>query len=637
MAFASISPGWYTWGASGLRVLNRTGLVVVLMSMGIILVPSFRRILLYVFETGISKYQKKTSAYKWSFRILGVLLLSACFWSLHQKLFFLGDGYLLLRNLPLINSPVEVFGFYKNEPLSGFVVYAIATFFKSLKVNDYPLAAYQSMSILSGICSVVLIFKISKYLVTDTVLRILLAVGFFSSVVAQMFFSYVENYSIGIAISSLYIYVSLRFLVDKKSLAFATLAFIFLVFSHYGMILAGVSYAYLVYREFIRRRYTSIAVNLSMVCAAIIFLYFSVYNKYPGLFSYVFMTNNHLLIDQNPGSIEYSYSFFGPYHLIDLSNLILFIFPYAIFLIPFALNRSVYQRIFSCDKYVFLCWASIGTFLFVPLMKSDLGLSRDWDLYALFLFPSIILILLAVVKLSTPAQSKQNVTILILVTFIQSMTWVYVNSTKDLSLNYFNTLPNEQLWSKKAIAHTMDELGSYYDKMGNHRESLNYNLKYLQYDSTNIRIIENVASTYYYWFFDLKNAESWYRKAIEYQSKAWEVYNNLAEIGIREHNYLSALELLDKSIQYNPQSPLPKLNKAFILASVNNQKQEALAIYDDILKTNPDNTNALLNAGYLSYQMKGYSNTKKYLGRYVTLAPRDPETPKIQELLRSLE
>jgi regulator of sirC expression with transglutaminase-like and TPR domain len=135
----------------------------------------------------------------------------------------------------------------------------------------------------------------------------------------------------------------------------------------------------------------------------------------------------------------------------------------------------------------------------------------------------------------------------------------------------------------------------------------------------------------------LKNAEFWYRKAIEYQSKAWEVYNNLAEISIREHNYQSALELLEKSIQYNPQSPLPKLNKAFILASVNNQKQEALAIYDDILKTNPDNTNALLNAGYLSYQMKGYTNTKKYLERYVALAPRDPETPKIQKLLRSLE
>jgi Tfp pilus assembly protein PilF len=314
----------------------------------------------------------------------------------------------------------------------------------------------------------------------------------------------------------------------------------------------------------------------------------------------------------------------------------LFVFPFMILLIPQAVRAIRFRELFGKDFNLFLFLCAVGTFSFVLCMKSDLGLSRDWDLYALFLYPSLIITVLFVLKTSAADCIMRNSFMILAITLIHTIAWISINASQGLSLNYFATLPNDVLWSQNDMARAMDELESYYTMKRDPNKALEYGLRSLHYNPYNVRILENVGIVYWYAFKDTNNAQIWLEKAVSANSKKWLIYSNLASIRLKQQDYQSAMPLLEKSIRLNPLSIEPKLNMAYLLSEGRGNKRAGYEIYQEILKIEPNNTLALRNAGILGYQLKDFARAKVYLQRYLTLMPYNPEWKKIRNLLKTL-
>jgi hypothetical protein len=429
--YSSFKPDWFNWGLSTFFVFSEIGIVILLLSMLIVLIPDFQTRLLQVYAIMLIKYQQQTSQMKTFMYFASLCGFGFCFWFFGQKLHFLGDGNMLARTIPLIHTSTGVFSLYKNSPLTGLVIYAFSLILKEFGIGNYGMLTYQMISILCGILSIHLINKIGKILISDLSVRLMFIIGIIAAAGSQMFFSYIENYSIGIVAILCYIYWSVQYLSNRKHFVFVTLSFIVSSLVHFGMVLIGISYLFLLYKEYSRKRYHSIFISLSLVLVTFLFLYFGVYVKNPKLYLDVFKSNNHLLIYSDPGSADYSYSFLSSFHLIDILNLILFVSPFMILLIPQAVRAIRFRELLKKDTYFFLSLCALGTFFFVLCMKSDLGLSRDWDLYTLFLFPSLIVTVLFVLKSSSADRIMRNSLIIFAITSIHTTAWVSINASQE--------------------------------------------------------------------------------------------------------------------------------------------------------------------------------------------------------------
>ncbi len=565
-----------------------------------------------------------------------LFLFAVLLWSFGQRTYFLGDGYLLIRNLPLIGSPIQVFGFYRNSPLTGLVFYVSSQIIYSFTAVQFALITYQAVSILCGLITVFLLNRIAKIIFATTPLRFLFVAGIMSTAVSQMFFAYAENYAVSIVFLLLFIYAALRYLTEDKHLMRLTVAFIALVLSHFGMLLGAPAFLFLLMKEFRSKKYKSIVLNGTVIAIVGLFLFFGVYDRYPELNQHVFNEKSHFLIRSFPGTSDFNYSFLSSYQLLDIFNLMIGIFPSLFLFLPAIVLSTDHRSVVKERISVFMGLLAAGTFLFVLTMKSDLGVSRDWDLFSLYLYPTILLGIMLLLRTAPPERASKLGIVIAMSMFVHTALWITVNNSEERGLRYFESLPNEQLWSRSAISHTMDELGSYYQTKGDYGKTLEYNLKYLQYNPSNVRMMENVGSIYFYIMSDDAHATTWYEQAIAADSKDWQVYNNLGEIHLKKREYDRALPLLRTSESLNPRSVQPKLNIAFVLGEVEGKTKEACEIYLQVLALEPDQPNALLNAGYLHYQLKRYDLAKKYLHRWLSLFPRHNNAGNVRNLLQSL-
>jgi tetratricopeptide (TPR) repeat protein len=247
-------------------------------------------------------------------------------------------------------------------------------------------------------------------------------------------------------------------------------------------------------------------------------------------------------------------------------NHYIFVFP---FLIPFSVLLCIdilRLKLWKDQTVLFFILTGACAIVFGFLVKSDLGLSRDWDIFSLFIIPAILFIIIWILRIGESSIQKQVFLIIIMTTLAHTGTWIYVNSDHEKSFHYFRSLPNNQLWSKKANANAHSELARFYEQSRNYEASLFEYQEYIRYDSKNLRIWENMGGTYFYIFKDSVNAQKAYEKCVEGGRKSWIVFANLGEIYLSQNRLDSALNLLNRSLELNPNNDAAKNIKSLILA-----------------------------------------------------------------------
>jgi tetratricopeptide (TPR) repeat protein len=296
------------------------------------------------------------------------------FWIFRIPTFFLGDGYYVINNvgneLPVVFKWSEeaavqlVFLVSKLVPLTG------------PRCGEY---AYAVVSVISGGVAIWCLWLITREISGDGSSRLLGFMVLICSGWSLLFFGYAENYPLLWPFMTAYIYFSIRHIKGDGPLYQPTLLLAISLALHLQTLFFVISYPFVLfagdrgqdmYRKF--RRSLLMLAGAGGGIGLILFMY--LYRT-----SLDFRIHFLPLWDGRPARPDYA--LLTVKHLADIANLIMLLSPVAIIL--FVLAWKHLRRSASSPVGRFLLVFTIGGSLFLFLIDPKLGLSRDWDLFAL--------------------------------------------------------------------------------------------------------------------------------------------------------------------------------------------------------------------------------------------------------------
>ncbi len=329
-----------------------------------------------------------------------IVVISACsFVLLRNETHFLGDGYQLLARLadhaPTVKSWEAVVSSINRALFSAF----------GGNTRDEALLAFQIVSYVAGLISLLGTVVASRFLFNDSVGRILFALGMISGGYTLLFFGYVENYPLFVTLALLALLTGLlgskgrisRWWVVPPTIA-ATLFHIFGI-----ALIPGVLYL-VMYDSPAGRKLQALSAKIKVVtaltvCAILVAIY-----------SYLWSTDYFFRFSVLPFATDQftveGETLLAPKRIADLINFILLLLPGFPLLTATALLFS--SRAGKSDpavKYLIVsALSALGvTFLFNP----KLGLPRDWDLFSFSVLPLSALAYYFILA-HTPAQALRH-------------------------------------------------------------------------------------------------------------------------------------------------------------------------------------------------------------------------------------
>ena len=192
------------WGTDQWRYMPRFIQIILLCIAVLSFIPSVTKLLhgkLYYFINAIIKRIKSLPV--WSISAALIIISFAVFWILRQRTYFLGDGYLRLRGLGLGQRYV-VF-----EPLDTFIHSVLYEYInKIIAIN--PAFVFNLVSIICGVLFLFLIYRFTNIFTTSKNLKFLALSSFLFMGTVQLFFGYVENYTILALMVTAFLYFGYR-------------------------------------------------------------------------------------------------------------------------------------------------------------------------------------------------------------------------------------------------------------------------------------------------------------------------------------------------------------------------------------------------------------------------------------------
>jgi Flp pilus assembly protein TadD len=360
------------------------------------------------------------------FLLAGIFSLPI-FWLLKTKLFLLGDGYLKISE---VGSGRLTF----TEPLDGIIHHQFYLFLNLLRPGIDPSFSYTILSVLCGGIFVFLILQLSDLLGETAFNKILI----FSSVVTlgsiELFFGYVESYTILLVGLTLFILLSLLYLRDKINIIFVFLVLCFSIGVHVSAIVLIPALFYVMFWKWekTRRRFfdlfsvTSLLGCLAITSAAIwkVFLMEGEGNRF-GQFIPLFSSSGN------------KFTLFSPAHIGEMINQLLLVSPVGILLFLFFLFFAIKFKSFRDPFLNFLLISSLAGLFLIFVYNAHLGVA-DWDLRSLpGIFISLLGMLLFLKWGSRWTGFKNYGLILIAVSFFHLIPWILLNADTQMSLDRY--------------------------------------------------------------------------------------------------------------------------------------------------------------------------------------------------------
>lgn len=494
-----------------------------------------------------------------------------------ESTFFLGDGYLRITN-----ASKGIF-FSASEPLDTF----LHSFLTNI-LNISSVKVYEYLSILSGLFAIIGIYYYSsKYFENKKnvflIMGIILTTG-----ASQLFYGYVESYSIFSVFLILFSLSSLNMIKQNKFSYSPTLYLSFALLLHSIAIVLIPAYLYLYYKVHRNNKnIKAVIINFSLLIIIVvisILLLSSITNvsaiqKYLEVFS---SDSNLLPVFTNSNS----YGIISINHLIDILNEIFLVFP-AIIVIPLIVKYS--KKVFYNSEIIFLSILSIPFLLFLILFKPNLGFARDWDLFSLFAFPLSILVVLLLLKIKEIRIYKIIIPLLI-ISAVHTFSWILVNSNEGQSLSRAKAILKTSYWTKKSKALLADDLSRYYLENKKTQKALKMS-KFAYQNENNPRYLFKIA-TLSYNLKKIQEADKYFQELTKSNYKLAKVYNYLGDINLELRNLNRAERYYQKSYSLDTTN-LAAINNIGLINLQFAKYQKAIKMFKHSLKYVPNN--ALLN------------------------------------------
>jgi tetratricopeptide (TPR) repeat protein len=438
--------------------------------------------------------------------LLALCVVSAIlFWRLRNATHFLGDGYLWADHL----TTNVVF----NEPVTSWLYRAAFRLMKALWLSG-TLSPTDAAAIISGASGIV--FLVFAWLTVRTLTKEareyrFLLLSLLSTGTMLLFFGYVEPYPPLAASVMAFIYYGIRFIQQKSGYVAVIAAFIVMVLLHFSS-LAMIPALAVLFPIRKGRMISGRKLHLSlvaMVAAGVAVLWVLQRGRmFSGFFFEKFVP-----LFPGPHRNRIAYPIFSWKTLFDAFNELILICPIAL-LIFAGLRRSNGPRSERTNGILpFLETITVFYLMEFLLFNKNIGVSRDWDLFAPLAIPIALLtglVLLDRYRRRTSTLSAIAFSIII----VHTAPWVALNAIKDTSLKRFVDLVENGYWSDYAKGYGYSTLGFYFKRMSDNGRAVRFMKAASEADEGNTRYLYNLA-TLYAEGNDYEKATGIYEKVIE--------------------------------------------------------------------------------------------------------------------------
>jgi hypothetical protein len=310
-----------------------------------------------------------------TFFLLSVISLPI-FWLFRDRLHLLGDGMFRITDLPHGNIHLQ-------EWLDGFIHVIVFRVMHSLFSGWTPELTYAVISVLSGGAYVFLALKLSSLLGKTGFGKVLIFSFLITLGSVQLFFGYVESYTILQVALLAYVLLAARYLSGKTSILPVLVAFMISVALHITSLIYVPSFIYLLRKrrkgEPAGEKALGKTVSNAFVLAALIVASFLVISWVIVVAIGLERTGKGIFILPPFATETYGFGMFSLGHISEFVNQLLLLTPLGISLMLFFLFFKLKHREFKNRLINFLILAACVALVYLFVFNFTLG-SADWDL-----------------------------------------------------------------------------------------------------------------------------------------------------------------------------------------------------------------------------------------------------------------
>ncbi|MBI3766402.1 MAG: hypothetical protein HY277_07870, partial [Ignavibacteriales bacterium] len=328
--YAAFFPSGMNWGFHQLGFFSPIGKVGVPFLMLLFIIPPIQLTILRV----IFRMTELLSRYKRSVKVALIFFLlvgsAFAFWVGRERVFFLGDGNMIVRTMPKVNNLDDIPRVFPNEPLAGFILwkgYQLCQSWNLLPSEEFPI---QVVNAAFGVGCVFLFVLLVRQISSGVIDQVLVFAFIIAAGGTQLLFGYVEDYPPLYFGLILYLWLALSSLQGNTHPALPSMAFGFMFALHFGMVVMVPSLVLLWYDQ-VRKKQWSVVVKSCIATVLTVILLLGLSGYTVDLFFSVFLkSRSHLLAASHTTSDDQAYTFFSLAHLNDLVNLQLLLAPFAL-------------------------------------------------------------------------------------------------------------------------------------------------------------------------------------------------------------------------------------------------------------------------------------------------------------------
>jgi len=622
-AWGAVNPSHENWG---IHFYGFYDPLVAYIALGLILllaIPKVQTIVIGYFDKLVRTIRKLPPPV--NFIIVLGILIGAIYYS-PAKLHLLGDGAILLRSVPLGIMGDEISLSFRNQPLM-FWIYRLAMTLHPFEAFPNAYTVYYTIDIIAVIGFLALVFWSMRATQQPLTEKVLLGCMLIFSAGSQFFFGYVENYVLQYVMTMVYIVTGWFALEKRISVAVPIVNFILMVLLHLGDLVFLPSLILLIFFKWKKNKLHAIIFLAGIGILGAVVMYFVGFNL-------IDMTRHlrsgtvDFLKPFSAGRGVYPYPMFSLLHLLDWFNANMLIAPFGIILSVILIPILPRERRWKNPVLLFLLLSAVCGLFFTWVINSALGLARDWDLFASFFTP---LMILPIYLLSQPIefQKRRNIIFIIaLIILLHSAPWIGINASAERHLTRMKTLNSPKLLSKAAQMSYNESLANFFFDTGQYSDARGYYEYYMKIDSGNPRIIGNIADV----FRKLGERDKYFymlKRAVVVNSMDPGIYSNLGVEYANRGDTAAAIEFNEKSIKMNPMMQKGHANLGILYMS---KKDYKLADQHFTTAINLGMREPLLfrYAGDLCLVIKDYRRALQYYDIYLTSNSNDQRIKKLR-------
>jgi hypothetical protein len=566
------------------------------------------------FIVKMSEFQA-SAPYKFLGLTIIIFIIGALLFRIRVPL--LGDGFFLVKNIAeALHNTAPLY--YRNEPLSTFYFFNMMSAFGVSTFKEF-LQTFLIADIILGIGFIITVFFITHNLFADKQDKLLAFIFLLVIPYIQLFFGYVETYAFVLFLAAIYMLTAILCLKKKLPFTYAATAFFAMSLSHYLSLALLPSLLYIAYLDYRFRGIKGILIGFSTMAVIFIGL-LAVFNFEIDKFS-ASVPHSHfipVLSPDNPAE-KYStaYTLFSGYHIADLFNFTILMCPFSIFLLILSWKNNIVILTKSVE-YKFFIVAIIPLIVLLCTIKFDLGAAKDWDIFTPFVFVLTLFCIFTFLYKRTVATIK-IISLVIILTFINTLSYVWLNSTTDSSIRRYLSLLDKRTIGNFGYYGATLHLALYYHQINNKPLAVELWEKYIDVFPSDPRGYRNTITNLQYLGNDgFNHVEHTYEKWIKANPQDSNAVFESSQFCIEAGNYL-ATNNLDQQAKYYFEKAIilyPKSERAYNYLGVTYLKEgnngKALELFQKSIELNSSYSDPYYNLGGIYEKQKNIIKATEY-------------------------